>query len=409
MEEAVSTAAPAAGAADGGGKVSDALSRVEKDLSALWACPDESSGQAKVRAAMLNLVVVAPAGDPTALREVTDRFTESHPGRVFFLSLDMRAEPWALRHEVSAACRADGGQVVCSDRVELSFGSMAATRAHSVLAALSLPEVPTVVECRPGAARALIAAVAPGADRLVVDSGSTSWKGIGEILQLARGKLPSGRGPAVADRQYLREQAWRRVVAQAFDAAPSATRAIRRVEVTSTPAAAAGTAAPRRSPSTLVLAWLASRLGWRLETAERARDAEDRAVQLVRTEVERPDVGPGALVSLRIEAALEAAPLQVTVALAETPWLVRWETTGACRASGQTSLPREDEVRVLVEAVETRGTGARTTGAPADGGTARLGAPRPGREAGAPVGKSFDAVYADAARVAQELAALLGE
>ncbi|MEJ7731373.1 MAG: glucose-6-phosphate dehydrogenase assembly protein OpcA [Polyangiaceae bacterium] len=390
----MSTAVPAAGAADAGGKVSDALARVEKDLAALWASPDEGSGQAKVRAAMINLVVVAPDGDPSALRVATDRFTESHPGRVFFVSLDMRAEPWALRHEVSAACRADGGQVVCSDRLELAFGSMVASRAQSLVAALSLPEVPTVVECRPGAARALIAALAPGADRLVVDSGNTSWKGIGEILQLARGKLGAGHGPGIADRQYLREQGWRRLLAEAFDAAPAATRAIRRVEVTCTPGGTTGTGAPGNHPSTLLVAWLAARLGWQLESADRARDAAGRPVQLARAEEERNDVGRGAIVSIRIDAELDGAPMQVSVARGETPWLVRWETTGAQRRGGQHSLAREDEVRVLVEAVDShaaRGPGAAS----------------PGREAGATRSATFDAVYAETARVAQELAAML--
>jgi hypothetical protein len=86
--------------------------------------------------------------------------------------------------------------------------------------------------------------------------------------------------------------------------------------------------------------------------------------------------------------------MQLSVARAETPWLVRWETTGALRRGGQQSLAREDEVRVLVEAVDTRA--ARGPGAVS-----------PGREAGAVASATFDAVYADTARVAQELAAML--
>jgi len=320
----------------GTGKISEAVSRVEAELGRLWDTPDEATGQAKVRASMMNLVVVSSPAETEALETSTDDLTQTHPGRVFLLSVDGRIEPWDLRASISAVCRADGGSLLCSDRVEIAFGAMVVARAGSVVSALALPEVPTIVESGAGAPPSLVDALAKGADRLIVDSAHTSWKRVAELARAT----PA----ALADRNFVRAYTWRDLVARFFDDAPRATRAIRRVEITRT-------GAGRQEPAAQLIGWLASRLGWTFESAQRARWPGGSVDLALRDDV-RTDVGAGEVTGVRIETELDGRSLVATCARTEAPRIVRWAMEGARTASHDYPLGFRDETWVLIKTID---------------------------------------------------------
>lgn len=318
------------------GKVSEAVSRVEAQLAELWAAPDDATGEPKVRASMLNLVVASSAAELERLRADGDNLTQTHPGRVLLVTLDGRIEPWDVRASVSAVCRKDGGTVLCSDRIELAFGAMASARAASVVGSLSLSEVPTIVESGRGAPAALVDALAARSNRLVVDSAHTPWSRIAEVARATK--------VGIGDRNFVRAYTWRNLVARFFDDAPRAVRAIRRVEVSRTDGGGI-------EPAALLLGWLGGRLGWRFEEAARAVDSGGGAVEIALFTDPRSDVGPGEVTAVPIRAELDGAPLDLACART-APRVVRWTQAGALRAEHEHPLGHRDETWVLVKAID---------------------------------------------------------
>jgi glucose-6-phosphate dehydrogenase assembly protein OpcA len=338
VEAAVTSASSTSGAAPAGasGRVSEAVGRVEAELAALWATPDAQTGQAKVRASMINLVIVAAERELDVLRESTDELTQTHPGRVFLLTVDGRIEPWQLRTEVTAVCRIDSGSVICSDRVEIAFGTMVSRRAASVIGSLALPELPLIVESAASAPVGLIDGLAARSDRLVVDSAHTPWARIAQLAAVQ---------PHIADRNFVRAHSWRELCARFFDDVPRATRAIRSVEI-------ARIEGGQGEPAALLLGWLAGRLGWRFESAERAVDGSGRPVAIARRADRRADLGPGEVTAVRIETELDGQRLDLACERTAMPRSVHWTMRGARTESHEYPLGFRDETWVLVKALD---------------------------------------------------------
>jgi hypothetical protein len=238
VEEAVTAVGSASGA------VSEAVANAEAKLASFWAAPATAGGDAvmKVRASTLNYVVICAPQDADAYREATERLSETHGGRTLLLTMSGRIAAWDLVPDIHAVCRIDGAVPVCYDRVDLTFGAVAASRAASVVRSLVLPELPTVVEIGAGAPQPLVDAVAGKFDRLIVDSGKTALTVIARILQHTT--CP------VADRGMIRTYSWRELTARFFDEIPAALRDVRRVEIARTPprGPSVTSAAARRIP-----------------------------------------------------------------------------------------------------------------------------------------------------------------
>lgn len=320
--------------------VNEALAGLEAQLAAFWAAPDVSTGEpaVKVRAATMSFVIVSSQADVERLREVTDALSDTHAGRAFIVGLDGRIAPWDASSEVHAVCRIDGSVPICYDRIEILFGAMAAGRAASVVRALALPEVPLVMEASAGAPKLLVDALAPICDRVIVDSAHLSLDRVADVIRKARGP--------VADRAWVRTFSWREFVARFFDDDTAPSRSIRRVEIGRTPFG-------KVEPSALFLGWLASRLGWSLESRRSARDASGSPVEISIVDEVRADVSPGVLTSVRISTELGGAPLELNVARCGSPSTVRWTMEGAKTAAHEHPLGFRDEAWVLVKAIDS--------------------------------------------------------
>jgi glucose-6-phosphate dehydrogenase assembly protein OpcA len=321
------------------GTLGEVVARVESELAAFWAAPDESLGRsvAKVRAATMTLVVATASEHVDGLRTQVRELAASHPSRALIFTVDGRIPGWDVRTDVDAVCELGGPVALCHDRVEIALGALAAGRAGSIVRALALPEVPRVVELGPGAPRSLADALVASADRLILDS---------DALPAARlAELARATAAPIADRGWVRSFTWRELVARAFDGAAPAARAVTRVEVRRTPS-------PRAEPAAMLFGWLASRLGWRFEGRRRARDAAGRSVELVVGDDARADVAPGALTAVALDTVVDGRRLSLRVERADDPSSVRWSTTGARVEAHEHRLGFRDEAWVLAKAID---------------------------------------------------------
>ena len=321
--------------------LNETLGRIEVELAAFWAAPDEQSGQAmtKVRSSTLTFAILTNQSDIERAREVTEAIVDTHPGRAFVLTVDGRLAPWEASHDVRMACRLDGGsQPICHDWIELTFGAMACERAGSILGTLSLPEVPVVIEIGRGAPRTLVNAVAPRADRLIVDTAHTNVARVAEIAAMV--DCPVG------DRQFVRTYTWRELVARYFDDALGGLDEIHKVTIGRTPGGVT-------EPAALLLGWLGARLGWAFDSRREARDRHGKTVEIVLQDEPVEGLGPGELTDVWLDARVDGEPLSLTCSRRrEHPSQVCWKRSGARVSAHEHALGRRGEDWVLVKAID---------------------------------------------------------
>ena len=341
------------------GPVAQAVARVEAELAAFWSTPEDSGGApvAKTRASTMSFVAIGTRAEVERLEEQAEALAETHAGRTLLLTIDGRLPPWELKADWSASCRRDGEVPICRDRVELTFGAVAAERAASVVAALAIPDVPLVIEVAGGAPAPLADALAGICDRLIVDSAETSPARIAQLIRRSRGP--------VADRAAVRTFSWRELTARFFDDGRDAWRSIRRVEIARSPG-------PKPDPAALFLGWLGARLGWTFEAKDRARDAAGRPVELAVVEG-HPGGDPEGrrrIDAVRITAELRGEPLALSCVRIEDPVSLRhpppaapagaplvgntvaWSVEGAVSLSHIQPLGYRDETWVLTKAID---------------------------------------------------------
>lgn len=318
------------------GALSETVGKVEAELSSFWATAADKEGHT-ARAATMNFVAVSTQSEVDALRAAVEDLAQSRAGRVFLITQSGRLAPWDIEHDVSAVCHKDGDTIICYDRVELFFGAMAALRAQSVISALALSEVPTIVEVGKGAPGPLTDALVKGADRVIVDSAHTPTARIAEIA----GKT---RAP-IADRAFVRTYTWRDLTARFFDEAQGAERAIGRIEIERHPS-------DRCDPAALFLGWLASRLHWRFQSPTEAFDMMGMPVEVKVSLPTVRDVPVGELSAVRLVAAIDGRPLFCGLERKEGERGVRWWMSGPRSSRHEHPIGFRDEGWVLRKAID---------------------------------------------------------
>lgn len=321
------------------GAVSEAVSHVEAELNTFWSHASDE-GESKARAATMNFVAVGAPSQVEKLRADVSSLAETRAGRVFLMTLDGRLAPWAVVPDVSAVCHKEGEQVICYDRIELSFGAMAAGRAGSVLKALTISEVPTVIEACRGASSVLLDPLLAACDRIIVDSADVGVARVAEIAR--RSELPLG------DRAFVRSFSWRDLISRFFDDSIEALRAIRSIEIERT-------FEGKNDPAPLLLGWLGSRLGWRFESATSAVDLRGNAIAIQVQEAQRREgLGQGEIAAVRIHSSLGGQPVELTCTRNEgAARTVHWKRQGALTGEHDHAIGFRDEAWVLLKCIES--------------------------------------------------------
>ncbi|WP_437683856.1 glucose-6-phosphate dehydrogenase assembly protein OpcA [Sorangium sp. So ce131] len=336
------------------GPIAEVIKRVESELAAFWASPDDSRDKpaVKTRASTMNFVAVGSRAEVERLKEQAQALAETHAGRTLLITIDDRLDPLCVQADWSAMCRRDGEVPICYDSVELSFGVAAAERVASVVSALTISDVTVIVELAPGAPNVLGDALAPVCDRLVFDSAETCIERLAAVARETKAPL--------ADRAFVRTFSFRELVARFFDDMPEACRSIRRVEI-------ARSAGSKPDPAALFLGWMGSRLGWTFEArgpaqaggpaavVGRARAADGAPIEIALVDGPPADEQAARRIDgVRLETSLGGKPLALgCVRLEKAPATVRWTMEGARSAEHLHPLGYRDETWVLTKTIDS--------------------------------------------------------
>ena len=315
------------------------LRQAERELQELWhTAGDEArrrGAEGVLRLRELNLVVYAE-GEEMADRisAVIARLSQRHPSRAIVL-LDAGlgeggvelVEAW-----VSAACyrTREGGRHVCWEQVTVPARGEAIGLLHTAAMRLMVPELPTVLWW-PGEPRLrghTFNKLGEVSDFVLVDSAGFSDPLAG-ILALSEVVADRSRNFDLEDLNWSRLTPWREVTAELFDD-PMRVSWLERIDRVVVEYGSEDTyerpkraLEPAAARALLFVAWLASRLGWRLEHDQWESGDGSLSTRLRRAAAQVPDTieivlvpgqtpcdVPGGLIAVR----LHVGPVVVSVA-----------------------------------------------------------------------------------------------
>ena len=250
------------------------IAAVEKQLVTFWKSTGDTA--AAVRACSCNLVSFARGGkEASQFLPVLARISEWHPSRSItaFVEPDEPLDPPDMHAWISAQCSVplSGGPQVCCEAITIAARHRARRNLPNVILSLLVPDLPIYLYWRSFriADRDLIQQLARFSRLLIVDS-HQSREDPQNRLQLLQFLTERPGGNAMRDLNWSRITAWRDLIAQFFDS-PGLSRYAHEVsEVEIIRNLDHPGSIPTRT--LLLTGWLASSLGWRRISAERAGD-----------------------------------------------------------------------------------------------------------------------------------------
>ncbi len=257
------------------------------------AARQAASEGAELNAQMLLATIVARYPGPTDWAEIkaeTEPVVTAYPGRVIALVNDPATAqtPQPVRVGLLSAQQANGAAAIRGELLTAALQGRSFEEGAAIAASWSASGIPTVVWWNGPAVTGdhLFEDMLDIADRILVDSSAVTDPAA-DFTVLA--EVVSGSHHArVTDALWLRLLAWRQAFAQAFDqpAARIDLEHVRSVELAVQPS-------PGGHAAALVLvSWMASRLGWRLDrrTAQGWRlTSGDHAVDIICEPSSTPD------------------------------------------------------------------------------------------------------------------------
>jgi glucose-6-phosphate dehydrogenase assembly protein OpcA len=295
--------------------MSSVISRIEKELRDFWATPAAPGEPPKTRVCTMNLIIVSGS------REIADRYTHvvdevtaSIPARAIVVALEPEAPAATLEGEATAVCQVEGHGAVCSERVRLTATGSTCARVASAVEALRVPEIPTTLVWlgRVHVDDPVFVSLAADAQRVVLD---TEYTSLGSLMKLATWSRDEANRPRVADLAWTRLAVWQELCARFFDDPNMREHASKVTRLGLRQASEPGTRLG--SEGALLLGWLATRLGWRLQRlggATRFRRPDGGQVTMTLTAVPRPqEVAPSALAGVTIESEVSGAVTRGTI------------------------------------------------------------------------------------------------
>ncbi len=283
-------------------KPSEVLSRLEREMRDMWT--PQPGEPVKSRVCAMNLVVVAGSRElGEKYTAIVDEVTRNLPARAIIVPLDPEG-PNGLDGDATAVCSVnDGAAVTCSERIRITAGGALAVRAGSAVEALLVPEIPTSLVWlgRVHVEDPVFLSLANEAERIVLDTEYTSLQ---SLLALSRWAREKPDRACIADLAWTRITLWQEMFARFFDE-PKLHRHAKRITKLSI-AQASESGARLGSEGALILGWLATRLGWKVQRIgghTRFVREDGEVVQLKLSAVPRPKgVAPAALAAMSFEA-----------------------------------------------------------------------------------------------------------
>ena len=330
-------------------------------LASLWSPPAALDGAEPLitekglphaRASVLNLIVtvVDEAAADRVVRTLVDLGVR-HPSRALVIVPDPHGDGAPLDARISTHCHDAAGDAdrICYEEVVLSVRGDAAAHLSGIVAPLLIHDLPTHVwwPGDPPFHDPVFDQLVEIADRVVVDSAD-----FGDLLSGLRRLANLRRKSGVGDLSWERLSWWQELTAQFFDAPrfrrylPNLNRVRLQYALPGGTDAARPTAHAPASPiaqALLYAGWVASRLQWRRHATRSpladgalrlTLDGRYEMVDLQVEGVQRDDVPPGELVSVRLRAHGETGAAEFIVDRQGD------EATVASNADGMTALLR---------------------------------------------------------------------
>lgn len=246
---------------------------VEVQLRELWKRSDAVAGHTIIRARSLNLVVYTDSEEERErVAETLRTLVQAHPSRSIILCAHRGHEETGFEADITTECRKIGDNLLCYEQVCVNASGPIARHLAAVVEPLLTSHLPTYLWWNgiPPMSQENFRDLLAICDRLIVDSHRFSG-GARDLARLAdfarKSSIP------VTDLNWQRLTPWRELIAQFFigqcDVAHLA--GIERVEV--------GYGAGPGTQPLLLLGWLGSRLGWKVE-GEELRNSRGRPLQL---------------------------------------------------------------------------------------------------------------------------------
>jgi glucose-6-phosphate dehydrogenase assembly protein OpcA len=279
---------------------------VDEELRALWSAPPVPGATPRARACTMNLVVVAAT--PALADEwvpAVDEALLSIPARAILVGLDPDAED-GLDASTTAVCAPGegAGPAVCSERVTLTAHGAMCERIASCASTLCATDVPTTLVWlgRVHVGDPVFDLLARDATRIVLDAAQGSLASLASVVDWVKARAEAER-PGVADLAWTRLAPWQELCARMFDEPRLRSLASRFTSVTLVQSSPPG--ARMGAEGSLLLAWLATRLGWRagaLAGKLRLQRSDGAHVHASLCGERDASAATGTLLALRIEA-----------------------------------------------------------------------------------------------------------
>jgi glucose-6-phosphate dehydrogenase assembly protein OpcA len=304
------------------------VGKIEKELAAMWkpALKSEGSdaGSGVTRACALNLLVYANATDDRAqIDKMLNEVNAQHPGRMLVLLADRQAVEPKLEAHVSTRCRSLGGskKQICGEQVIIEAAGAACETVASAIAALLVPDVPVFLWWKdiPHYEDKLFSRLTTMADRVVLDSSCFDHPHA-DLQRLSQIIKEYPQFMTASDLNWGRLTAWRTLIASFWDVPdyrPYLDKIDRVLVEYDAPDFAPDEIAPK---ALLAIGWLASRLGWKIEEANKHEDksivsfqlsANERNVNVEMCPTTRAGEADGMLVALTLSAGEAGAEFHV--------------------------------------------------------------------------------------------------
>jgi glucose-6-phosphate dehydrogenase assembly protein OpcA len=323
------------------------IAAIERELTALWqhASEDQETGGV-IRSSILNLLVYVPQNAEAAVvDDILTDLTASYPCRAVLMIADSSAAPPKLEAEVTSRCSLPTGtsKQVCCEQVTITAAGAGVTDVPSAVTPLLLSDLPVYLWWRAVPRiqdKTLFRKLADISDRVIIDSALFNDPH-GDFAGMAAVLNATPRWTAISDLNWARLTAWRALLAGFYDISdyrPFLDQ-LDQVEIKYAPSSTDPSAI---SPRALLLgAWLASRLGWRVNADAAKRtdrstsfefSVDNREISVGFTHTSR-DIEPGHLALVTLHSKAEESVL----------FAVRRSADGQ---RIETSVTRGDEKRV---------------------------------------------------------------
>lgn len=273
------------------------IQSIEKELYKLWEAAehDRDSGSAVTRACALNFIAFSSTGNGELnIEDIVSEIAIKHPSRaIIATSKSADGESDLLDAWVTARCHQVPGkprQQICCEQIIVDWQGKDSgnKRLVSVIAPLTIPDLPTCLWWHdPVLNLDVIRPFLIHIDRFIVDSRFLT-EGSPAIIQLQNLKTATEAGSAVYDLNWFRLHPWRHSLANSFDS----NRGLLKVEdldIISTLEIVEESGKEKTNfpgaQSWLMLGWMASRLSWSFEKAERDEEGTVIYYRLNRTRI----------------------------------------------------------------------------------------------------------------------------